>query len=142
MEKQTLIRRGQAVLRIAAGGLFIYAGVLKAFEPMAFLQSIENYQILPHAAAVAASFYLPYLEIFCGTGLVFKRLQAGALALLGGMMLAFMTALLAAWTRGLDIDCGCFGAGDGTGHYGMALARDFAILAALCVLAWRSDSER
>jgi len=138
METKIIMRWGKTVLRTAVGGLFVYAGVLKASDPTAFLKSIENYQILPHAAAVAAAFYLPYLEIFCGTGLALKRLQSGALALLGGLMFVFIVALLAAWVRGLDIDCGCFGSGDGTAHYGLALARDFSILAALCFLAWRS----
>jgi len=141
METKIIMRWGKTVLRTAVGGLFVYAGVLKASDPTAFLKSIENYQILPHAAAVAAAFYLPYLEIFCGTGLVIKRLQSGALALLGGLMFVFIAALLAAWVRGLDIDCGCFGAGDGTAHYGLAMTRDFSILAALCFLAWRSDPE-
>lgn len=141
METPVMRRWGKTALRIAVGVLFVYAGVLKALEPTAFLKSVEDYQILPHAAAVAATFYLPYLEIFCGAGLALKRLQAGALALLGGLMLVFIAALLAAWTRGLDIDCGCFGSGDGTAHYGLDLARDVAILAALGFLAWRSHPE-
>ena len=139
---ETKVKRlGKIGLRIVVGGLFIYAGALKALESTAFLKSIENYQILPHGVAVVTSFFLPFLEIFCGTGLVFKRLHAGALALLGGMMLVFIMALLSAWVRGLDIDCGCFGSGDGTAHYGQALVRDVAILVAICFLAWRSETE-
>jgi len=119
------------VLRLGVGGLFVWAGVLKALDPMAFLKSIENYQILPHAVALVAAFYLPYLEIFCGLGVIFKRLYAGALAILGCLTLVFLAALLSAWARGLDIDCGCFGLGDGKAHYGVALARDLALLAAI-----------
>ena len=141
METQVMLRWGKTGLRVALGALFLYAGARKALEPGAFLQSIENYQILPHTAAVATAFFLPYLEIFCGTALALKRLHAGALALLGGLMCLFIAALLAAWMRGLDIACGCFGEGDGKAHYGLALTRDLAILAALGLLAWRSEPE-
>jgi len=141
METKGLMRWGTPTLRIALGALFIFAGTLKALDPTAFLKSIENYQLLPHAAAVAAAYYLPYLEIFCGTSLILRRLHAGALALLGGLLLIFIAALLGAWVRGLDIDCGCFGAGDGKAHYGLALTRDLALLAALGLVAWRSGPE-
>ena len=85
---------------------------------------------------MAAAFYLPYLEILCGACLLLRRWQAGALALLGGLMLVFIAALASAWGRGLDIACGCFGADGEPGHYGLALARDLALLAALGWL-WR-----
>ncbi len=140
METQ-MTRRGKTALRIALGVLFLYAGGRKALDPVSFLQSIENYQILPYPAAVASAFFLPYLEIFCGTALALKRLHAGALALLGALVCLFIVALLTAWLRGLNIDCGCFGLGDGKAHYGAALTRDFAILVALGFLLWRDDSE-
>ena len=134
-------RWGPVALRLVLGALFIYAGARKALEPAAFFKSIENYKILPHTAAVAAAFFLPYLEIFCGAGLVFKRLRSGALAILSGLMVLFIVALLVSWMRGLDIDCGCFGTGDGKAHYGLDLARDMALLAALGFLALRSDGQ-
>ena len=141
METKGVMRWGEPGLRIALGALFIFAGTLKALDPTAFLKSIENYQMLPHLAAGAAAYYLPYLEIFCGTALLLRRLHAGALALLGGILLVFIAALLTAWVRGLEIDCGCFGAGDGKAHYGLALARDLALLAGIGFLAWRSGRE-
>ena len=124
-------------LRFFTGSLFVYAGVLKARDPAAFVRAIENYQLLPHALALAGAFYLPYLEIFCGFGVASKRLYEGALGLLILLMLVFVAALLSAWGRGLNIDCGCFGGEGGPAHYGVALARDAGILAALGLLAWR-----
>ena len=141
MEPKALMRWIPPVLRIALGVLFIYAGVLKALDPPAFFKAIENYQMLPPTAAAAAAYALPYLEIFCGTALVVRRLHAGALALLTGLMLVFIAALLAAWLRGLEIDCGCFGAGDGRIYYGLALGRDLALLAGLGFLAWRHGAQ-
>jgi len=129
------------ILSFLVGGLFVIAGALKASDPSAFFNAIENYQILPHALAVAATFFLPYLEIFCGMAVIFKRLHAGALVLLGGMTLVFIVALLLAWVRGLNIECGCFGAGDGPVNYGVALIRDLLLLAAIGFLWWRRERE-
>ena len=130
-----MTRFGIPVLRLLAGGLFVIPGVLKAADPGAFLKAVENYRILPHALAVGTAFYLPWLEIVCGTGVISRRLRAGALGLLILLMLVFMVALVSAWSRGLNIDCGCFGSdGDGPAHYGRALTRDVFILAVLCFL--------
>jgi len=136
-----ITRWTEIILRLLIGGLFIFTGVLKVMDPNAFLKAIENYQILPHTLALVTSFYLPFLEIFCGIALVFKRLYAGALTLLAGMMLVFVVALIGAWARGLDIDCGCFGSAEEPAHYGWALSRDFLILAVLGFLGWRYDSK-
>lgn len=133
----TQMRRASAfILRLPVGALFAFAGVMKTLDPAAFLKAIENYQLLPHGPAAFAAFYLPGLEILCGTGLMFKRLRKGATLLLILMTLVFLAALLSAWARGLNIECGCFGDGDGAPNYGVALARDLTILAALCGSAW------
>jgi len=142
-----VMRWTSTILRLLAGGLFIVTGVLKAIDPAAFLKAIENYQILPHLVALITAYLLPYLEIFCGLGLVFKRLYAGALIWLTGLMLVFMAALISAWARGLNIDCGCFGSVVGHSDYPLALARDFLILAVFCfllcrqLLEWRPASK-
>ncbi|MDD5349756.1 MAG: hypothetical protein PHQ12_06055 [Chthoniobacteraceae bacterium] len=132
-----LKRWSRVGLRLLVGGVFVVAGTLKAAEPGAFLTSIENYQILPHMLAVAAAFYLPFLEILCGGCLILRRCQAGALALLGGMLLVFITALVIAWGRGLNIACGCFGDGGEPGRYGLELSRDLVLLGAVGWLWWR-----
>ena len=142
MENKRMMRWSTLALRIALGAVFVFAGTLKALDPSAFVKAIENYQMLPRTLAVVLAFYLPYLEIFCGTALLLRRLQAGALAILGGLMFIFIAALLAAWARGLDIDCGCFGAGDGKARYGLALMRDLALLAGIGFLAWRSNDHK
>jgi ABC-type nickel/cobalt efflux system permease component RcnA len=58
---------------------------------------------------VALAFYLPWLEIFCGLGLIFRFLYRGALSILTALILVFTLATIAAKVRGLDITCGCFG---------------------------------
>ena len=128
-----------AALRLALGGVFLWAGVLKAMAPTALLADVENYRILPDLPSVLIALYLPYLEIVCGLALWCRRLERGAVALMGAMMAVFVIALASAWLRGLDIECGCFGSGGGHAAYGMTLGRDVAILAALAFL-WKSPT--
>ena len=59
------------ILDFVLAGIFIYAGALKAFDPVQFASDIDNYKILPWPVSVALAFYLPWLEIFCGLGLYF-----------------------------------------------------------------------
>jgi hypothetical protein len=52
--------------------VFIYAGAVKALDPVQFASDIDNYKILPWPVSVALAFYLPWLEILCALGLVFN----------------------------------------------------------------------
>src|SRR6266567_4378902 len=89
--------------------IFIYAGAIKALDPVQFASDIDNYKILPWPISVALAFYLPWLEIFCGFALVVRLLYRGALSILTTLILTFTLMTIAAKVRGLDITCGCFG---------------------------------
>lgn len=127
----------ETLLRWLVGGIFVVAGALKVPDPGAFLQAIDGYRLLPFWPAAVFAVCLPWLEIACGAALVFKRFYSGALVLLAGLTGVFIAALLSAWVRGLDIECGCFGTGDPLGRVGLALGRDVALLAALGWLWYR-----
>src|SRR5205807_10563128 len=58
-----IIRR---IMDLIVAGIFIYAGAIKALDPVQFASDIDNYKILPWPVSVALAFYLPWLEIFCG----------------------------------------------------------------------------
>ena len=99
------------VFRLIVGGLFIYAGVLKIADPLGFAQDIQNYRLVPagHRASSTA-LILPWLEILAGAALVaglFKRTSAGLISL---MLVVFIVLVAVTMVRGLDVDCGCFGA--------------------------------
>ena len=79
------------------------------FDPVQFASDIDNYKLLPWPVSVALAFYLPWLEIFCALGLVFRFLYRGALSILSASIVVFTLATIAAKVRGLDITCGCFG---------------------------------
>jgi putative oxidoreductase len=129
------------ILDFVLAGIFIYAGALKAFDPVQFASDIDNYKILPWTVSVALAFYLPWLEIFCALGLVFRFLYRGALSILTAAIVVFTLATIAAKVRGLDITCGCFGHASQHWSFPSHLATNLAILAALLALLFKVASQ-
>jgi len=122
------------ILDFVLAGIFIYAGALKAIDPVQFASDIDNYKILPWPVSVALAFYLPWLEIFCALALVFRFLYRGALSILMVLIVTFTLATIAARVRGLDITCGCFGHVSQHWSFPSHLATNLAILASLLAL--------
>jgi putative oxidoreductase len=125
------------VVAILIGGLFVYAGVVKALDPVAFARDIGNYQMLPWQIGVWLGLYLPWLEIFCGLALVTRILHRGGVFILTGLMSLFIVATIIARARGLDISCGCFGHASKSLSFAWHLVLDFFLLGGL-VLLWKS----
>jgi len=122
------------ILDLIVGGIFIYAGVIKALEPVQFANDIDNYKTLPWFISVRLAFYLPWLEIVCGLALSFGFLYRGGLSILTALILIFVGATIAAKARGLDITCGCFGHASKNWNFTSHLLLDLLILAAALVL--------
>jgi putative oxidoreductase len=128
------------ILDFVLAAIFIYAGALKAFDSVQFASDIDNYKILPWPVSVGLAFYLPWLEIFCALGLVFRFLYRGALSILILSIVVFTLATIAAKVRGLDITCGCFGHASQHWSFPSHLATNVAILAGLLVLLFKATS--
>ena len=126
------------ILDFIIAALFIYAGVLKALDPVQLAHDIDHYKILPWAVGAGLAFYLPWLEIFCGLALIFRLFYRGALSILTALVVVFLVATIAAKVRGLDITCGCFGHASQNWSFPMHLALDLAILVALAALCYCS----
>jgi uncharacterized membrane protein YphA (DoxX/SURF4 family) len=134
-------RRSNVIWRIVGffvAGIFLYAGAIKALDPVRFASDIDNYKSLPWPISVALAFYLPWLEILCGFALVVRVWYRGALSILIALIVVFTLATAAAKARGLDITCGCFGHASQNWSFPSHLATNLAILAALIVL-WVSN---
>jgi putative oxidoreductase len=127
----SLFLRGIALL---LGAIFVYAGVLKAIDPIRFAGDIDNYHVIPWTFGVRLAFFLPWLEILCGLALIFRRLYVGAVAILSALTIVFITATIAAKVRGIDVSCGCFGHASKYLSFAGHLALDFVILAGLVFL--------
>jgi len=126
------------IVDLIIGGVFIYAGAIKALDPIGFANDIDNYKILPWAIGVRLAFYLPWLEIFCGLALIARRLYLGGLWILTALISVFIVATVAAKVRGLDITCGCFGHASKNWSFSTHLALDLVLLAALFILVGKS----
>lgn len=98
------------VFRLVLGGLFIYAGAVKVLDPLGFAQNIRNYDLVGQSLSFIAAIVLPWLEILAGVALaagVWKRASA---LIISGLLVFFIVLTLVTIARGLDVDCGCFGA--------------------------------
>ena len=127
----------QFALALIVGGVFIYAGALKVWDPVKFAKDIQNFQILPWPVGVRLAFYLPWLEILCGGALIIGWLRSGALGILAALTVIFIGATIAARARGIDLDCGCFGSAAKDLPFAWHLVIDFALLAGvLALLFW------
>ena len=128
------------ILDFVLAAVFIYAGGLKAFDPVQFASDIDNYKILSWPVSVALAFYLPWLEIFCGLGLVFRFFYRGSLSILTALILVFTLGIIAAKVRGLDITCGCFGHVSQHWSFPSHLATNLAIMGVLLALSFKAPS--
>ena len=128
------------ILALIIGALFIYAGAIKALDPIGFANDIDNYKILPWFVGVRLAFYLPWLEILCGLALIIRRLYFGGLLILAMLTSVFIVASIVAKVRGLDITCGCFGHASKYLSFAGHLALDFILLGALVLLLWRAPT--
>ncbi len=126
----------ELTVRVILGGLFVYAGVLKAADPIAFLEAIRSFRILPDPWAALVAMGLPWLEIFSGLGLIFGKFYRGALLVINVLLIVFLGGILSAWARGLDIDCGCFGGSKEKVQYWDIVLRDLVMMAA-AVWLWK-----
>jgi uncharacterized membrane protein YphA (DoxX/SURF4 family) len=130
--------------RMLVGGVWIVAGLLKLPDPAASVRAVRAYQLLPEAIVPAVGYALPIIELLVGLSLVVGLLVRIGAVLSAVLFLAFIVGISAAWARGLQIDCGCFGGGgydaNATEKYPWELARDFGLLFASAWLVWRPRS--
>jgi putative oxidoreductase len=129
-------------LDLVIGGIFLYAGISKALDPVQFANDIENFHIVPWALGVRLAFFLPWLEIICGAAVIFRRCYEGALSIFLILTLVFMGAIISARARGLDIKCGCFGHAMDNLGFVSHLVLNLAILAAVALLLRRALQRR
>ena len=122
--------------RVSLALVFIYAGVVKIQDVVAFAGHVAAYQILPYALNYLVAATLPYVEFLAGVLLLINVRVRPALVVVGAMTLVFMVALSSVIARGLDIDCGCFDPGGGQDvSAGVALLRDIGLMV-LVGIAW------
>jgi putative oxidoreductase len=121
-------------LRVGLGGLFVFAGIMKLADPVAFAIEIGNYRMgagfAPYLAVI-----LPYIEIALGAAVIFLPLdwRRGAALALAGLTAVFTVAVAQAVGRGINVDCGCFGGASGPVTW-LTVGRDVALVAAAAAI--------
>ena len=97
--------------RFALAGVWLWAGLAKAADPLAAENAVRAYQLAPEMLVTPVAWGLPFVEIglaaLLAFGIATRTVAAISLALFG----VFIAAIGSAWARGIQIACGCFGGG-------------------------------
>jgi uncharacterized membrane protein YphA (DoxX/SURF4 family) len=127
--------------RLVVGGVWIVAGVLKLPDPAESVRAVRAYQLLPEAVVPTVGHALPIVEIVVGGCLVLGLLTRGAAVVSMVLFAAFIFGISSAWSKGLQIECGCFGGGGtekgASDKYPGEIARDLGLAALSAYLIWR-----
>lgn len=108
MRERVIADVGLAI-RVAAAGIWLVAGAAKVTELPTFEQQVGNYDLLPHALVAPFAYALPFVELLVGAYLLVGLFVRPAAVLASFLMALFLIAQIQAWSRGLVLDCGCFG---------------------------------
>lgn len=129
--------------RLVVGVVLLVAGALKIVNIPAMELAINAYKIFPYEIVKVLAYVVPISELVLGVLLVLGLFTRISAILSGLMFAAFIAGIASAWTRGLSLDCGCFGGGGeidpSDTKYLEEILRDIGLLA-LC--AWLSIRPR
>ncbi len=128
-------------LRVGLGLMFVYAAWTKLTMPwIQVAMIVEGYQLLPAWAVELVAKTLPPAELVLGLWLIVGKWLPLAASASSAILLVFMVVLVRSFAKGMQIECGCFGAGDPLSAY--TLARDGAFLAASLLMTWLAFRQR
>ena len=119
--------------RLGIAVIFLYAGYEKVREPwLQFAVAVDSFKVAPESWLEPIARILPWFEIVLGATLLLPRVISRWAALVSlGMLTFFLSIGIRAYAMGLQVDCGCFGAG----HSGAIDAMWFVEHAAMVALA-------
>ena len=140
---ETTRERTRTIVRWIVGAIFLAAGVIKIARPGDFYSDLLAYEVaLPDFLLRLVAVARPWLEVICGVALLVDRWIEAAGCLIALMCLVFVLMLGQAVIRGLDLQCGCFGAGTTSwfDRPSVALARAVMLLAMSVWLLCKSVS--
>jgi uncharacterized membrane protein YphA (DoxX/SURF4 family) len=97
--------------QLATAVVFLAAALPKISDVPQFAKDIAAYQLAPVWSHHLIAMTLPWIELVCALALVAKIRERAAASVATGAMILFTAAVVWAWSKGLSIDCGCFGKG-------------------------------
>jgi hypothetical protein len=118
--------------------MFLYAGALKLGDATAFATDIHNYRVLPDSVVPLLAVGLPVLEIVTALALLTPTFTQGGAVLSALMLAAFAAGMAQAKLRGIDLECGCFGAESAQKVSWLKVALNAALAILAGWIAWTS----
>ncbi len=138
--KDRILKIAVILLRVAMGGIFLYAGYVKLKDPWElFAAGIRDYEMVPNWAADLLAQTLPYFELLIGLLLVVGRFLRLSTVSVSALLVVFFSLMVRAFVQGKEINCGCFGPNELISW--KTLVRDGSLLAVslfLTVMAFRA----
>ena len=126
------------IVAAVLGGVFVWAGLSKITDVAMFTVTVGEFGLVWEPLLPVTAWLVIGVELLAGGGLWFGRRWAIAVA--AGLVVVFLCVLGYGIILGLDIECGCFGAGDG--RDGLTLAEagmvDLGLLLTCLGLVWVS----
>lgn len=101
------------VSRVIPALVFIYAGIGKITDPEAFAQSIINYKLFPISSVNIIAIIIPWIELIAGILLLFGIAVKENIVIINALLALFIILVVISMARGLNIECGCYGARGG-----------------------------
>src|SRR5216684_8869901 len=98
LSRSKILRAVALALRIALGGIFVYAAWSKLKDPWAlFAMAIDSYQVLPMWAVEWLARTLPWLELLIGALLIVGRWMRISTVATSFMLLVFLGLMVRAY---------------------------------------------
>ncbi|MDQ8189662.1 DoxX family protein [Roseibacillus persicicus] len=131
------------ILRLGLGIFFVWSGLIKLADLDAFTEAVFNYQILFPPYDGYAAYFVAWLEVIAGLATVIGRWGArGGLLAIAFMLAAFNIALGIAASKGLNINCGCFGSSEEPTNYLLHIGLNLLLWVLAIILLWREFTTR
>ncbi len=105
------IRIVSLIARLGLAAVWLVSGWIKFSDPTQTIVAVRAYQLLPEVFVRPVAAGLPVLELVLGLLLLIGMAVRPVAAVSAAVLVTLIVAIVSAWSRGLSIDCGCFGGG-------------------------------
>lgn len=128
-----------AICRFYLGYIWLSAGIAKMGNHMEVTQTIEAYEIFTPAWSDLLARVIGPLEIVGGLLLILGIFLRPSAKLSSVVLVLFIIGMASAWSRGLEINCGCFNPdpSEDTSNYAATIARDVIYIAMSWFIVYR-----
>ncbi len=97
------------VLRVLLGLTFLISGISKFTDLHAFAATIKDFGLVPDSIVGSLTVIIPSLECVSGLMLLLGFWTKISSAMVMGLLIVFIAAIIPNIVEGNEVDCGCFG---------------------------------